>query len=161
MAVTPVSPTAGQTIDKTFWDAQVYQQFVDLYSAWTAFTPTWSGASANPTLGNGILEAAYKQLGKTVHVRIRIQVGSTTNMNTSGLWGFTLPASATPTTNQSLSGFCSNSAGTVRHAVAAYLTSGSGVFRVAANGNSGVSHNQPFVWATGDHFVLTGTYECT
>lgn len=158
--VAPVSPTAGQLIDKTFWDAQIYQQFVDLYASWTAFTPTWSGATTNPTIGNGTLDAAYKAIGKTAFVRIRMSFGSTSTAG-SGLWGFTLPAAVTPATTEAIAGFITNSAGTVRHTVTGFLTAGSGVFRMAlGNGSSGVSNTAPFAWATGDQLVMCGSYEC-
>ncbi|MGV9535019.1 hypothetical protein ACWEU6_21865 [Streptosporangium sandarakinum] len=161
MAVTPVSPTAGQLIDKAFWDAQVYQQFVDLYSSWTSYTVTWTGATTNPTLGNGTLDGAYKAIGKTIAVRIRLVYGSTSSAG-SGLWAFSLPVGFAPAAVQSLAGFVSNQAGSARYALGAYLTAGSGVFRIAAiDGTSGVSNNSPIVWANGDQLVLTGTYEAS
>src|SRR4051812_11309895 len=91
MAVTPVSPSAGQLIDKTFWDAQIYQQFVDLYAAWTAFTPAWKATTSNPAIGNGTMNGAYKQIGKTVHVQYYLLMGSTTTFG-SGQWQFDLPS---------------------------------------------------------------------
>ncbi|MER5622510.1 hypothetical protein ABT061_15845 [Streptosporangium sp. NPDC002544] len=161
MAVTPVSPSAGQLIDKTFWDAQVFQQFTDLYASWTPFTSVWSGATTNPVLGNGTLDSAYMKIGKTAFVRLRLVFGTTTTVG-NGLWGFTFPAAITPAYVQSLAGFCSNQLGTIRYVLGAYLTAGSGIFRVANSANSsGVSHNSPLAWANGDQLVLSGSFECS
>lgn len=161
MAVTPVSPAAGQLIDKAFWDAQVYQQHVDMQAAWTTFTSTWSGATTNPVLGNGSLDTAYMKIGKTVHLRLRLVFGSTTTAG-SGLYGFTLPAAITPAYVQTLPGFASNSLGTLRYTLGAYLTAGSGIFRIANSANSsGVASGSPLAWANGDQLVLGGTFECS
>lgn len=161
MAVTPVSPSAGQLIDKTFWDAQVYQQLVDLYASWTSYSPTWTGATTNPVLGNGSLDAGYRAIGKTISVRIRLVIGSTTTLG-SGLWSISLPSGLAPAAVQTLGGFASNSSGSSRYALGAYLTAGAGVFRIAAaDGTSGVSGTSPFAWANGDQLVLNGVYEAS
>lgn len=159
----PVSPAAGVYIDKTFWDAEVYARWVALYASWTSYTPTWTGATTNPVLGNGTLDGAYQRAGdgKTVAVRIRLVIGSTTTLG-SGLWSFALPSGAAPAQVQALSGFISNSAGTSRYAISAYLTAGTGVFRMpAADGTSGVSNSSPIAWANGDQLVLNGIYEAS
>lgn len=161
MPVTPVSPSAGQLIDKTFWDAQVFQQFTDLYASWTSYTPTWTGATTNPVLGNGTLDGGYRAIGKTIAIRIRLVIGSTTTLG-SGLWSLSLPSGLAPAAIQSISGFASNSSGSSRYALAGLLTAAAGVFRIAAaDGTSGASGTAPFAWATGDQLVLTGVYEAS
>lgn len=88
----PVSPAAGQDIDKAFWDAQVYERAVDLAAPWVAYTPTWYvNGAARSTIGNGTLLGKYKQIGKTCFFNIRFVWGSTTSIVT-GLWYFSLPA---------------------------------------------------------------------
>lgn len=159
----PVSPTAGQLVSKTFWDTEIYNRWVALYASWSSYTVTWTGATTNPTLGNGTLDAAYQRAGdgKTVAVRIRLVIGSTTTLG-SGLWSFSLPVGLAPAAVQSLAGFTSNNAGTVRHTLGAYLTAGTGVFRIAAaDGTSGVSNSSPIAWANGDQLVLSGIYEAS
>jgi hypothetical protein len=157
-----VSPTAGQLITKTFWDTEIYGRFTALYASWTSYTPTWTGATTNPTIGNGTLDGAYTRFGdgKTVCVRIRLVIGSTTTLG-SGLWAFALPTGLAPAQIQTLAGFATNSAGTARYALGAYLTAGTGVFRIAANGSSGISGTAPFAWANGDQLALGGVYEAS
>lgn len=157
----PVSPTATQKINKTFWDNEVYNRWVELYGSWTSYTPTWTGATTNPVLGNGTLDGGYRAIGKTIAIRIRLVIGSTTTLG-SGLWSFSLPSGLAPAAVQTLGGFASNSSGSSRYALGAYLTAGAGVFRIAAaDGTSGVSGTSPFAWANGDQLVLNGVYEAS
>jgi hypothetical protein len=53
--------------------------------AWTSYTPTLT----NLTLGNGNLDARYRQIGKMVDVYFRFALGSTSAVGTSP--SFTLP----------------------------------------------------------------------
>ena len=59
-------------------------------SAWKTWTPVWTANTTNPTLGNGSLTGSYWKVGKTVHVTISLQIGSTTTLG-SGAMFFTLP----------------------------------------------------------------------
>lgn len=160
----PSSPPEGMHIYQTDTDSEfVYSGsgWVEMgrWGAWTAFTPSWTAATTNPTLGNGTMSCAYSVMGKTAFARFKIVWGSTTNSG-SGLYGLSLPAAVTPVDTEAITGFISNSAGTVRHTITGFLTPGSGVFRIAlGNGSSGVSNSSPFAWATGDQMVLTGCYE--
>nr|BFE85838.1 hypothetical protein GCM10020093_084390 [Planobispora longispora] len=99
----PVNVTAGQFINPAFWTTEVYNRFVALYASWTSYAITWTGATTNPTIGNGSLDGAYQRAGdgKTVAVRLRLVIGSTTTLG-SGLWGFSLPSGLAPAQIQSL-----------------------------------------------------------
>lgn len=65
-----------------------------LNGEWEAFTTSWTASTTPPTLGNGMIEAVYKRVGKRVDFRIHLTAGSTTNFG-AGTWQFTLPAIAT------------------------------------------------------------------
>lgn len=68
--------------------------------AWQAFTPTWTAATANPTLGNGTLLGRYIKLGRYVNFYIGLTIGSTT---VSGAGAFTfgnLPVASTSSREQ-------------------------------------------------------------
>ncbi len=56
--------------------------------AWTAYTPTWTGAS----IGNGTVSFVYSQIGKTVFYQGRWTLGSTSTV--TGPTDFTLPVAA-------------------------------------------------------------------
>ena len=62
-------------------------------NAWVSYTPTWTGASTNPVIGNGTLAGYYKQVGKTVYCRIEVVMGSTTTYG-SGAYSWALPVTA-------------------------------------------------------------------
>jgi hypothetical protein len=63
-------------------------------SAWTAYPPTWTATTTNPTIGNGSIVGRYARLGRnTVKGVIVLTVGSTTNMG-SGSYRFRLPVAA-------------------------------------------------------------------
>src|SRR5579864_7885838 len=58
--------------------------------AWASYTPSWTGSSTNPSLGNGSLTGRYTQIGKVVLFSVVLTAGSTTTYG-SGFWTFTLP----------------------------------------------------------------------
>lgn len=58
--------------------------------AWTSYTPTWTGATTNPVVGNATLLGYYSLNGKTCHVHIDLTTGTTTTYG-SGVWSFGLP----------------------------------------------------------------------
>jgi hypothetical protein len=130
--------------------------------AWQSFAPTLSGGWLN---GNGVWEAYYCQIGKTVHVDAAFTLGSTTTKGS--IMTITLPVTAKrPGTNVrriigSMIGFLTsgfypmlpyqNSATTFT----AYNISASGSFAQAAT----VTAATPITWATGDSFHFSLTYE--
>jgi hypothetical protein len=126
---------------------------------WTTYTPTWTAATNNPSLGDGIISGRYKAIGKTIFVRIHMQVGSSTTFG-SGHWKFSLPVAAYSGTSVVLS--------------ATYLDSGtqwySGVATTEYDSNTGyvvpitassgtVIPTIPFTWAPTDSITLCGSYE--
>lgn len=48
-------------------------------NTWTAFTPTWTAATINPTLGNGSLIGRYHKMGRLVVFQITLTAGSSTS----------------------------------------------------------------------------------
>jgi len=53
--------------------------------AWQSWAPNWT----NFTVGNGTVVAKYIQIGKTVHFKIKVTLGSTSSV--SGAITFSLP----------------------------------------------------------------------
>jgi hypothetical protein len=134
-------------------------------TAWTSYTPTLTAATTNPTMGTSTLVGAYTKLGRTVHFRAQITIGSGFSGG-SGQWSVALPFAATSSAIQHGQAKCFHSPAGSQH----WWGSGS----IAAGGNTislfaplgtadgsmrGVSNNQPFVWASGDILHVWGTYE--
>lgn len=68
--------------------------------AWTSYTPTWTGSGSNPAIVNGTLAGYYKQVGKTVFVRILMVAGSSTTFGT-GTYSWALPVTGLAIANAS------------------------------------------------------------
>jgi hypothetical protein len=172
-AATPVAPNAparslvianiavpklGGGNPAVSWMAPSYG--VDLSTPWTAYTPTWTAVTTNPTIGNGTLSGAYLKVGKTVHYRITIKFGSTTNVGSGGYF-FTLPvapsAAYTYGGPMGMAGCYDVSTNSIfpRHAV---FNTGSQVHLFDASNNR-VNNATPVAWATNDTIQISGTYE--
>ncbi|WP_460068559.1 hypothetical protein [Streptomyces sp. YKOK-I1] len=76
------------------WDGSSWVSYQRIPS-WTNYTPVWySSTGTAPVVGNGSLNGRYVKLGNLVHVRLRLAIGSTTNLSaldTAGAWSFSLP----------------------------------------------------------------------
>jgi hypothetical protein len=129
-------------------------------NAWTSYTPTFT----NLTVGNGTINAAYNQIGKSVTVRISFTWGSTTSATSS-------PTTVSlPVTSKSVG--TSYGVGTAymeNSGIAGYVTSitintATSNFAFPVIGTNGlISTNvtglQPFTWGTADFFQTIFTYE--
>jgi hypothetical protein len=129
-------------------------------TAWTSYTPTFT----NLTVGNGTIAAAYKQIGKTVFVRVSFAMGSTSSI--SGPIVFSLPiTSIVYSTN-----FAAATAYIEDAAVAGYSgtlqiqnTTSARLFAIGTagtyGGSSDTSSTVPMTWATNDFFRTQFFYE--
>lgn len=128
-------------------------------AAWGVFVSTWSGSTTNPVLNNGTMVGRYLQVGKTVSFKINLTMGSTTTYG-SGAYGWTLPVA--PHSDTTASAVLVDASASSRYTATAWLTNGSGVFRVlsaVATGQSGIAGTVPFTFATSDQIIISGTYE--
>jgi len=90
----PANPKADQIIYET--DTGLLQMYVG--GSWVpvgggaiqTYTPTWTGATTNPVIGNGTIAGRYQVVGKQCHFRITITMGSTTTYG-SGAYSVSLP----------------------------------------------------------------------
>lgn len=144
------TPTANRTV--TFPDEDT-----DFGSAWTAWTPTVSGAVS--VIGTTSFAGAYKKIGKVVSIRMIITFAGATF--TAGTMTITLP----------VTGVAGHNAGPI--GVAEFVDTGTtqnmgwllqestttGTFRVAVAGSARVTNLVPHTWANTDVIRLNGTYE--
>lgn len=72
--------------------------------AWTSYTPTWTGNTTNPAIGNGTIVGRYQRVGRGIHFGITITAGSTTTYGSGG-YNFGLPV-ASANTGVSMIGNC-------------------------------------------------------
>jgi len=120
--------------------------------AWTTYTPT----PVNITVGNGTVAAAYAQLGKVVHFRLYMKLGSTSVISADA--GFTGPVAAK-------SGLTDSQAmvGRATYYDASATTWYNGFTKGGYLGYQGlygyVSGTVPFTWAVNDEIYVHATYE--
>lgn len=138
----------------------------DTWTSWTTYTPTWTGASVNPAIGNGTLTGRYMKIGKMVFFSIVMIAGSSTTFGT-GAWSFALPAtisSSAPTR------YPIGTAEILDSGVAAYLgnaiafsTTKVDVVVMNATGTYGteqqIDSTKPMTFGNLDQVTLSGTYE--
>ena len=131
--------------------------------AWNTYSPTWTAASSNPSIGNGTITGRYKQIGKTVFVNVKISMGTTTTFG-SGNWRISLPVNAFETYSVILpTTFLSNGNAwyqglsyTEYDGNTSYVVS---VWDKGATGSAAVSSTIPFSWTSTDALTFCGSYE--
>jgi hypothetical protein len=156
---TPLPFLAGTFADAAKL-AEVYNIDVALSAAWS----TWSPTLTNLTLGNGVVTARYRRIGKTLDYRFKFKLGSTSAVGTSPK--FTLPA----TPHSSLV-FTEDVFGmahlldstTAERAGEARLTSGSTIEIMRYDTSNAVlatiTATSPWTWATNDVLSAWGLLE--
>jgi hypothetical protein len=72
-----------------YWNGSAWKAQGD----YAAYTPSWTAASVNPTLGNGSLTARWTRIGSQIHTMGTLVLGSTSNGGT-GVWSMSLPTAA-------------------------------------------------------------------
>ncbi|MFI1524925.1 hypothetical protein [Streptomyces griseus] len=96
MTFTPRNWAAGETVSAALMNQEIRDQWNSVLDPWTAYTPTWSGATTNPVIGNGTLTGRYMKIGRSCHLRIEMLAGSTTTYGSGG-WSLSLPFAAAAT----------------------------------------------------------------
>ena len=131
------------------------------FSSWAAYTPTFSGF----TLGNGTLDFAFTQIGKTVHVRGACTLGTTSVMNGPSL-DLTLPVTSAYGALGFTYGHTSFWSGATVFNGSFISIGGTGNGRVLVYSTSNpysqsldITSTVPFTWASGRQFFLFLTYE--
>lgn len=132
-------------------------------SDWTVWTPTLTGSSSNPAIGNGSIEASYAQMAKIVHLGIEINIGSTTKRGV-GAWQLSLPVPARASRNQVLPVQVS-AVGLGDFVGIAKIETVSGVARInriflaTSTAAQPLSHSVPAALGAGSKIIISGTYE--
>jgi hypothetical protein len=124
----------------------------------TNYTPTWTAASVNPTLGNGTLQGVYIKTGKRVDVQLYLVIGSTTTLGT-GVWYFSLPF--IPSTGLAWIGSgLALISGTAFYVLAAQsMTDASGRMILTADGaGNQVSPTSPGAWPSNSYLAVSLSY---
>ena len=93
MTFAPRNWVVGEVVSAALMNQEIRDQFNSMFSAWTAYTPTWTSSGTAPALGNGTLIGRYMKIGRTVICHINLISGSSTTYGT-GTYSFSLPVQA-------------------------------------------------------------------
>lgn len=159
--------TSGHTIDDsnvissgaTITDNSTNSNVVDIREGVpTAYTPTWTGASVNPAIGNGTIVGRYVKRGRIVDVAIRITMGSTTTYGTGG-WFFSLPFIPTTAIVYTGGARVLDSGTNIRTGVTQSLTDGTARCIAEIDSDTAqIDSARPMTWANGDELKLFLSY---
>lgn len=163
----PRTWVAGETVTASILNTHLRDNFKALSDAWTTFTPTWTAATTNPTLGSGTLTGRYLSASKMASVSIEITIGSTTTFGTGGYLLAGLPAGVTPRVDRAqfdLTVYDASTTANYKAAAVWDLTNTRFILAAlpttAGNALSSMTGTVPLTLATGDKLVLTtGMFE--
>jgi len=133
--------------------------------AWISYSVAWTtDGVTQPVIGNGSLTGAYKQIGKIVFVRVKLNCGSTTTFGT-GAWQFGLPITASSPDGVQFACSMLDSSTTWYGGTVNGTYSGA-TFKTAIITPQPLTHTQaavtatsPFAWGDTDSHQFNGSYE--
>lgn len=90
MTFAPRTWVVGEVVTAALLNQEIRDQITSMLDTWTSYTPTWTAATTNPSLGNGTIVGRYIKIGRTCTAVIKLTMGSTTTYG-SGLYRFGIP----------------------------------------------------------------------
>lgn len=159
----PRTWVAGEKPSAATMNAHIRDNLLAIGDAWTSYTPTWTGATTNPVLGNGTIVGKYLSAGKLTAFRITLTMGSTTTYGT-GQWRLTLPVAPSSARWNFLAEVFDTSTASRLAGTAVYEAANSALALWSPGASAGgfdrvVSVGLPITWATGDQVNISGVYE--
>ena len=133
---------------------------------WQSYTPTWTAATTNPSIGNGTLTGRYIVIGKLCTYVLGLVMGTTTTYG-SGNWAFSLPINAVNTAGIYFLGVAhlrkagSGNYERIVQIAPAVSASTISLFNDPTQGSSSlyISGTNPFTWGDGSTLNFEITYE--
>jgi hypothetical protein len=133
-----------------------------MYGIWRSYTPALTATTTNPTQGNSTYAGGFTLIGKTIHYRFLLTIGSTFSVG-SGAYVVSLPATAAANEVGELTtgyGHILNSS--ARKPIIAFGLSSTTVRLVRCSNETSVDNTGPgAAWATGNTISIHGTFEST
>jgi hypothetical protein len=162
----PSSPYVGQYVDDVSlglmrWTGSAWAAVADgsAFTPWTAYTPV----SNFGTIGAGTIDGWYKQIGTTVHYRIRMTLGTGSSGPGAGVvFTWSLPVKPTnPFGGKTPMGQAEYYGGAlVVGSVMVFDTTGTGHVQALFHGETTAAQTgSPGSWVPGVTIILWGTYE--
>ena len=156
-------PAASDNV-RPYEDIQALAEALDteidtVMDPWSSWTPVISSDSGTPSLGTGpTVTGRYKQIGKTVHARAQITVG--TGAAVAAAWYFSLPVAAHASVEASGTVYMRDIAPGANYLGTCVILVAANTGRVALYiGNTQVTSSAPFAIAAGDRINFSISYE--
>jgi hypothetical protein len=128
-------------------------------AAWPTYAAAWTGGVTNPTLGNGTATYKFLQIGKMVHIKGKILMGSTTTFG-SGTWFVSLPVTAADVVGAGSCIIFDSSTPATQEGGSCNLSSSTALQFFPGSGGGTVKANNPMAaWASGDILTWSMDYE--
>lgn len=156
----------GEDVVASMLNTDVRDNFKAITDPWTSYTPVLGGTGWS--LGNGTATGKYTRIGKTVHFRAEIVIGSTTTKSATTSPNITVPLSIAQTAHGAQVFNC----GLFDVSAALYFGLAHvstttwdkatiyGLYSATTFGQiTAVTATDPFTWTTGDLMQMSGTYE--
>ena len=128
-------------------------------TAWTSYTPTVGGWSGTALTATGF----YKQVGKTVFVRINLAYGSGTFSGGTNAVKFSLPTASIAAWTGTFTGLAVKGVLNIYpisgHVYTSDLGNVTPTYVASGSAGGGITSYNIFTFASGDSIVLSGTYE--
>jgi hypothetical protein len=142
----------------TMYDGSAWRKFAPHKTAVT-FTPVWttSTGSHSPSIGNGVYNCQYIQMGLVTYYHFQVTFGSTTNFNSgtsSDNWNWTMPV--TPNSGYHQQGIASllDASTPANNRFSPVIVDSSGM-HINDFGSGTIDAVTPFTWAVGDSIECT------
>jgi hypothetical protein len=147
---------AGEKLTAALLNEQLRDPLNEFDDAWTAYTPTLTGSTTNPT--NFTIVGQWVQAGKMIDFRVLVTftAGATAG---SGVYNISLPIAPNWSAFEAV-GTCTavDSSTSTRYGMAAVFSGGTNLSAVNSSG-SRLSATFPVAWASGDTIAISGSYE--
>lgn len=154
---TPATFAFEESVTAAKLNAEIRDPLTAIQAAWDSYTPAWTGATTNPVLNNGTLVGRHLRIGKIVHFRISITMGTTTTYG-SGAWSLSLPVAPAAILDVVAAGIILDASSGLNIPITLHGATGS-TFKASRYDGTQLAHNGPILWATGDAIRFAGTYE--
>lgn len=123
----------------------------------TAYTPSWTGSTSNPTIGNGTISGFYTRTGDRVKGWVEVLVGSTT-VNGVGDQRFSLPFTAASGIGVQLGNATVLDSGTRWYVGTSYINTGGVSYATMIVNDAALTFASPITPATNDTFRIEFDY---
>lgn len=165
---TPQTWTSGQIVTAADMNRDVRDNFNAAFplgvDGWTAYTPSLTASSSNPTLGTGSTAAGvYIRIGRLIIGNARVAFGTSGTAAGTGTYRVSLPVTprnyATTPPPVVGGGWIYDASANSLWLVSTYIGTGTSYVELPVEAGLVVTEAAPFAWSTSDQITFNFMYE--